>query len=200
MDVEGQTTPDHDPRGLTERQQKWFASVRASLEQETGRTLTEWAEIARTCPESKHRARLTWLKDTHGLGQNRASVVLEAAFPPQAGWREPDALRAALWSDPAARAIFEALEAAAVSLGEVVTGQRKAFTGFSRKMQFAAARPAKGGAVVLGLAVEPGAAPWLEPPQHEPWSERLRARRLLSSPDEVDAALAALLKRAWERS
>ena len=32
---------------LTERQQKWFASVRAGLERDTGRSLTEWVEIAR---------------------------------------------------------------------------------------------------------------------------------------------------------
>lgn len=189
-----------DPRGLTERQQKWFASVRASLEQETGRTLEAWAEIARTCPETRRRARLQWLKAEHGLGQNRASVVLDAAFPPDAGWSAPDALRAALWSDPASRRVFETLEMAAAALPDVVTGQRKGYTAFSRKTQFAAARPAKGGGVVLGLAVEPEADPRLEPPRNEPWSERLRARRLLSSPDEVDVALVALLKAAWERS
>src|SRR5579872_3284482 len=116
MDTEGQTMGDDDPRGLTERQQKWFASVRASLEQETGRTLEQWAEIARTCPETKHRARLQWLKAEHGLGQNRASVVLDAAFATDAGWSEPDALRAALWTDPASRRVFETLEMAATAL------------------------------------------------------------------------------------
>ena len=192
--------PDSDPRGLTERQQKWFSAVRASLEQETGRTLAEWAEIARACPETRPRARALWLKTNYGLGQNRAAIVLDAAFPPEAGWSEPDVLRAALWSDAASRRIFETVEMAATALGEVVSGQRKAFTGFSRKTQFAAARPVKGGGVMLGLAVEPEADPSLEPPRNEPWSERLRARRLLSSPDEVDVALVALLKQGWERS
>jgi hypothetical protein len=200
MGVEGQTMPDEDPRGLTERQQKWFASVRASLEQETGKTLDEWAQIARACPEAKPRARMLWLKANYGLGQNRAAIVLDAAFPPEAGWSEPDPLRAALWTDAASRRIFETVEMAAAALGEVVTGQRKAFTGFSRKTQFAAARPVKGGSVMLGLAVEPEADPRLEPPRNEPWSERLHARLRLSSADEVDVALVALLKQAWERS
>ena len=187
-------------RGLTERQQKWFASVRASLERDTGKTLDEWVAIARTCPETRPRARTAWLKAHYGLGVNRAAQVLQAAFPSEAGWEQPDALRAALWTDPAARAIFVTLEMAATALPEVVVGQRKSFTAFSRKAQFAAARPVRGGTMMLGLAVEPEADPRLEPPKNEPWSERLRARRTLASPDEVDVSLVALLKTAWERS
>jgi len=61
------------PTGLSPRQQKWFASVKASLERDTGKTLEEWIAIARTCPETKPRARAQWLKDNHGLGQNRAA-------------------------------------------------------------------------------------------------------------------------------
>ncbi len=67
---------------LTARQQKWFASVRASLEKETGRSLAEWVKIAQSCPETGHRARLKWFKDHHGLLHNRASHVLSEAFPP----------------------------------------------------------------------------------------------------------------------
>lgn len=189
-----------DERGLTERQRKWFASVRASLEAETGRSLEAWTEIARACPETRPRARLAWLKEHHGLGQNRAAIVLDAAFPPDQAHESPQGLRAALWADAAARRIFETLELAATALPDVVVGQRKGYTGFSRKLQFAAARPIRGGSVMLGLAVDPDADPKLEPPRNEGWSERLRARRPLASPDDVDVALVALLKAAWERS
>ena len=58
---------------LTERQQKWFASVRAGLQRETGKTIEEWVAIARTCPAVSPRARQAWLKANHGLGINRAS-------------------------------------------------------------------------------------------------------------------------------
>ena len=50
------------PANVTERQAKWFESVRASLETSTGKTLEEWVAIARTCPETGHRARLKWFK------------------------------------------------------------------------------------------------------------------------------------------
>src|ERR1700744_6115984 len=101
---------------VTERQRKWFESVRQGLERDTGRTLSQWVAIARSCPETGHRARLKWFKETHGLLQNRASYVLSEAFPPEAGWSTPDALRDALWTDPASRTIFEAVQAAVSAL------------------------------------------------------------------------------------
>ena len=185
---------------LTERQKKWFESVRATFARDTGKTLEEWVEIARGCPETKPRARQQWLKDHHGLGVNRASVVLAQAFPGGAGWDQPDALKAGLWADPAARAIFEAVDAAARTLPDTVCGQRKGFTAYSRGVQFAAVRPVKGGTAMLGLALEPETDPRLETPKNESWSERLKARLPLAAPADVDARVRALLKAAWERS
>jgi hypothetical protein len=185
---------------LTERQQKWFATIRAGLERDTGKTLDEWVAIARTCPETGHRARLKWLKDSHGLLQNRASQVLSEAFGARMAWNEPDKLIDALWADPASRAIFDAIDGVARRPNEVVQTARKGYTAWSRKVQFAAARPVKGGKAMLGLAVAPDAAARLEAPRNESWSERLKARVLLSSPAEVDAEIEALLKAAWEKA
>ena len=183
---------------LTERQRKWFDSVKASFERDTGKTLDEWVAIAKTCPETKPRARQQWLKDNYGLGVNRAATVLSAAFPSGLGWEEPDKLRAGLWKEPEGVRILEAFEAAARALPDVIVGQRKGFTAFSRKIQFAAIRPVKGGHAMAGFAVE--GDPSLEARGNESWSERLHGKRLLTSPADVDASVAALLKRAWERS
>jgi len=159
---------------VTERQAKWFASVRASLETSTGKTLEEWVAIAHTCPETGHRARLKWFKETHGLLQNRASYVLDQAFGTSMPWAEalPDTVRTA----------------------------RKGYTAWSRKVQFAAARPLKGGGVMLGLAVPPDADPALEAPKNESWSERLKARVRLDAPDSLDERLQALLRAAWDKA
>ena len=189
-----------NPRGLTERQKKWFATVQASFVKETGKTVDEWVAIARTCPETKPRARVQWMKDHHGLGMNRASVVLGMAFPASGGGDAAADQRQALWADAAARAIFEAVEAKATALPAVVTGQRKTYTAFSREFQFASLKPGKGGKVVLGLAVDPAADPRLQPPKNEGWSERLKSKLVLESPAQVDAGVAALLKASWERS
>jgi hypothetical protein len=189
-----------DSSGLSPRQQKWFASVKASLERDTGKTLEEWVEIAKACPETRPRARAQWLKDNHGLGQNRAAQVLAAAFPSGMGWDEPEKLRAALWTDPAAAAILAAVERQATALPDVVVGQRRTFTAFSREFQFAALKPGKAGKAILGLAVTPDADPRLEPPKNEGWSERLKSKLTLDDPAQADATLAALLKASWERS
>ena len=183
---------------LTPRQEKWFASVRASLERDTGKTMAQWIAIAHGCPESGHRARLKWLKDTHGLLQNRASQVLSEAFGSVKAWSEPGALVDALWSDPASRAIFEAIDARAGALPGVIRTARKGYTAWSRQVQFAAARPVKGGKAMLGLAVAAEGDARLEAPKNESWSERLKARIALASPDEADEALSALLRSAWE--
>ena len=106
-------------------------------------------------------------------------MVMSAAFPTGSGWDQPEKLRAGVWSDPASTVIFEAIERAATALPDVVTGQRKAFTGFSRNFQFASAKPAKGGQVVLGLAVPVDADPRLAPPKAEGWSERLKSKLIL---------------------
>jgi len=185
---------------LTERQKKWFASVQASLERDTGKTIEAWVGIARTCPQTAPRKRAEWLREHHGLGANRGAFVLSVAFPSAGGWDDPAPLRAALWKDPASTAILDAVEALVKAYPKLVTGQRKGFSAWSREFQLAAVRPLRGGKARLGLAVTPDADPRLEPPKNEGWSERLKAAVTLDSPADVDAGIAALLKQAWENS
>jgi hypothetical protein len=184
---------------LTERQARYFAALRASLEKATGKSLAEWVEIAKTCPESTHRTRLAWFKRAHGLMQNRASQVLSEAFGSSSAWRDPDALIEDLWTDADARDIYEAIDGAALAAPGVLRTARKGYTAWSRTFQFAAARPVKGG-VVLGLAIAPDPAAGLEPPRSEPWSERLKSRLALSATGQVDDTLRARLQAAWEYS
>jgi hypothetical protein len=182
-------------------QQKWFATGRANFEKRTGKSMEEWVAIARTCPETGHRARLQWFKDNHGLLQNSASWVLSTAFPSEdGGWDQPEKLREALWTDPASRAILEAVERLVKALPDVSSGQRKGYTAWSHKVQFVAVRPVRGGAARLGLAVDPSDSPRLVPARNESWSERLKAAAPLESAADMDAEIEALLRRAWERS
>jgi hypothetical protein len=183
---------------LTERQRKYFASMQASLQRD--KTLEQWVAIVRTCPQSGHRARLKWLKDNYGLLQNHGSHVLSEAFDSAMSWRDPEKLIEALWVDPASTAIFKVIDVAARAPNEVIQTARKGYTAWSREFQFAAAKPVRGGKLMLGLALAPEASPRLETPKNEGWSERLKARTLLATPAEVDDEIAALLRAAWERS
>jgi hypothetical protein len=193
--------PKTSSQNLTEQQRKWFASIRDGLQRDTGKSLAEWVAIAKTCPESAPRARLKWFKTTHGLLQNRASYVLNEAFPGGGpNWDEPAALKTALWTDPDARAILDAVEKLVVTLPDVIEGQRKGYSAWSRKYQFAALRPIKGGKARLGLAVPVDADPTLLPAKNEGWSERLKASLVLESPREANKRITKLLKSAWEAS
>jgi hypothetical protein len=197
----GEGGANEKPTGLTERQRKWFASVQASLERDTGKTIDEWVAIARTCPNDKPRARSDWLREHHGLGVNRAAHVLSVAFPSEMRWDDAGPLRAALWKDPASEAILRALEKAVAKLPDITLGQRKTYTAWSRKVQMAATRPIKGGHALVGFAVEPAADARLAPRgKSESWGDRLKGQLLLTSPDQVDASVEALLRQAWERS
>ena len=123
---------------------------------------------------------------------------MNAARPADAmGWDDAEGLRAALWSEPRSLAILEAIERAASGVEGVISGQRKGYTSFSRAMQFAAARPLKGGRALIGLKLDPGASERLAPAvRRESWSERLTAVVELDGPGAVDAEIGRLFAQA----
>lgn len=186
--------------GLTPRQQKWFATIRANFAAQTGKPIEAWVRIVRAdCPASTPKARVAWLKDQHGIGVNHSAHILAEAFPEGPGWDDAEELRAALWKDPASQAILVAIERAAEGLADLVEGQRKSFTSFSRDVQFAAVRPLKGGKALLGLKLDPSASPRLQPlTRKESWSERLVATVELSAPEEVDSEIKQLIAEAYK--
>ncbi len=186
--------------GLTERQKKWFATVQANLEKNTGKPLADWIAIMKTCRETAPRAQAAWLKAEYGLGQNHAAQILDACRPAGGpGWDEHEALRAALWKDPASLAILEAVERVADDVEGVISGQRKGYTSFSRSVQFAAMRPLKGGRALLGLKLAAETSPRLSPPaRRESWSERLTASVELDTSDQMGAEISRLFAQAAE--
>ena len=107
------------------------------------------------------------------------------------------ALRSALWTDAEALAVLEAVEAVAAGIPGLVSGQRKAFTAFSRGVQFAAMRPLKGGGALLALKLSSEASPRLAlSVRKESWSERLTAVVELPAAAAVDGEIARLFRAA----
>ncbi len=187
--------------GMTERQKKWFATVQANFEAQTGKPMAEWLEILKTCPETTPGKRATWLRAEHGVGVNHAAYILSCADSlGEPGWDDPEGLRAQLWKDPAGAASLAALEAVAARIDGVVIGQRKSFTSFSRSVQFAAARPLKGGKVLIGFKLEPETSERLSAPtRREAWSERLTAVLEIDQPCRIDAEVERLFRAAFLR-
>lgn len=185
---------------LTERQQKWFASVEASLERDTGKTLEDWVKIAKTCPETTPKKRVEWLRAKYGLGVNRIAHVLSVSFPEGPSWDDPDALLDQLWKEKEGRAIYNAVaKLVRKELSEAVIGPRKTFVSFSRKIQFAAIIPAKGGKAEMGFPLSLSTSKRLAPMKSRPWAEKHTGLLVLSSPKEVDAEVKRLLKLAWDK-
>jgi hypothetical protein len=185
---------------LTERQKKWFASVEANLEANTGKPLADWLKIMEGCPETRPRAQMAWLKATHGVGQNHAAYILDGLKPVEAmGWDEPEILRATLWKDVGSLTILKAVERVAGEVDGVISGQRKGYTSFSRTVQFAAIRPLKGGKALLGLKLDPGTSERLTAwTRKESWSERLVSVVELDGPGAVGGEVARLFELAAE--
>lgn len=196
----GKTGGDGAPH-LTPRQQKWFATVRANFEKQTGKPIAEWVAIAQACPHDKPKARADWLRSEYGIGVNHAAYILSEAFPAEGpNWDDPEAVKAYLWKDPTSLTIEQALEDMAAGLPGLVVGHRKSFTSFSKDVQFAAARPLKGGKALLGLKLDPSVSERLSAPaRKESWSERLSAVIELSSAADVDADLKSLFEEAYAR-
>jgi hypothetical protein len=187
---------------LTERQEKWFKSLEDGLARDTGKTLDQWVKLAAGAPkDGGRRAQEKWLKDTYGIGVNRASAILSRAFPDGPSWDDPDALLAQLWTDAASRAIYNAVVKKVEKLPDVTIGPRKSFVAFSRHVQFGAMQPLKGGAARLALALDVSESKRFEPrKKSESFSDRLKGVIVLGLPSEVDAEVVRLLKAAHEVS
>lgn len=185
---------------LTERQRKWFASVEASLQRDTGKPIAEWVTIAKKCPETTPRKRTQWLREKHGLGVNRIAHILSVAFPDGPGWDDPDALLDQLWKEKEGRAIYEAIaKLVRKEFPGVVIGPRKTFVSFSRKIQFAGIVPKRGGKAELGLPLPVSTSKRLSAMKSRPWAEKHTAILELSSPKDVDAEVKRLLKLAYAK-
>jgi len=183
---------------LSAKQANWFEKVRAGIETDTGVTFKEWVNIAKTCPETTHQKRLRWFKEQHGLGMNRASTIISAAFEADTGWSNPEAMLNGLWKKPELREIYDGIESYAVGLGDdVIVGPRKTFSGFSRNYQFAAARPVRN-SVRLGIAVDPTEFGLEASSSSDSWSDRVASVVVITNAKEFNATVKKYLKTAWK--
>lgn len=184
---------------LTPKQEAYFAALTASLERDTGKSLAAWIHIVRDeCPETTRQGRVGWLKAQHGLSQTRVHQILNEFLPSDAGWTNPESLRASLWKTPASLALLHAFESLTAQLPDVVPTQRKGYSAFSRDYQFAALKPVKGG-VRIGLALPPESDSRLMPAIREKWSERLHSSLAVTSTAAMPE-LMTLVERAHRAS
>jgi predicted transport protein len=181
-----------------------MSAVTDSLADRTGHSLQEWVELVQGSgvdPLDQNAVR-RWLKDVHGVKQNSQWAIADAAAR-AAGWERPTVEQYIDGQYTGAKAglrpLFDAVRAAAEALGDdVVLEGRGTYTPFVRKRQFAAAAPATASRLDLGLRfVDPPASERLQP-SHAPGQATHKVA--LTSADDVDAELGALLRAAYEQN
>lgn len=176
-------------------------SMHETMLSATGKTIEEWIEIAKQCPETNHRARLKWMKEHHGLLQNRAMLVFsQLEGDSKLSWGEPKTLVAQLFEKyPEQYELYEQIALVIqTKWPEVKIAARKGYVPIYNKHQFAAFWPSKAG-LVMALAVgaeESG----LQPLKRHSASERLKVFALLDHINSFDEALQAQFVAAMQRS
>jgi hypothetical protein len=185
-----------------DRLQKYFASLEANIETATGKTVAQWVKIARTCPETKPRARLKWFKDKHGLGRSRAGLILWRAFGNGSmGEADPNKLADGVFAKrPEQRALYEKVAAFTEKLGKGTLSPRKSYVALYRLKQYGAIKPSKDG-LIVGLAMKkyPKTARLIDV-NNLGGGERNKKAVVLGSAKDFDAEVKTWLKAAYDEN
>jgi Domain of unknown function (DUF5655)/Domain of unknown function (DUF4287) len=182
-----------------DRLQKYFASLEANIEKATGKSVREWVKIAKTCPETKPRARLKWFKEKHGLGQSRAGLILWRTFGNGSmGEEDPAKLMDALFAKrPEQRPLYDKVAAYVAKLGKGTLSPRKTYVALYRLKQYGAIKPGKDG-LVVGIALQKyPKLPRLIEVNNFGGGERNKKAFVLTAAKDFDAEAKDLLKAAY---
>lgn len=185
-----------------DRLQKYFASLEANIAEATGKTVAQWVKIAKTCPETKPRARLAWFKSKHGLGQNRASLILWRAFGANSlGEEDPNKLMDELFAKYVEqRPLYGKVAAFATKLGSGTLSPRKSYVALYHLKQYGAIKPNKQG-LMVGLAMQKyPKTPRLIDVKNFGGGERNKKALVIASAKDFDADAKALLKAAYDEN
>lgn len=173
----------------------------ANLHEKTGRSLEEWAKIARGTKIGKHGEIVKFLKAEFGIGHGYANLIAQAALaPPDAPPPAADDLVEAQYAGgkAALRPIYDALIAAVKKFGDdIEISPKKAYVSLRRNKQFALIQPSTATRVDVGINLKGKKA-----------GERLEAsgsfnamvshRVRVGDKKEVNAELIGWLKQAYE--
>ncbi|MBX9627859.1 MAG: DUF4287 domain-containing protein [Gemmataceae bacterium] len=195
--------PQYDVHPGVTVMRKWADA----LPEKTGRSLDEWADLARRATPD-HKARIALLKNDYGLGGMTAGQIAAYAADrqtwdgdPEVYLKQAEKYVEALFAGPKAglRPLFDAVVAAARKLGaDVKVCPCQTIIPFYRNRVIAQARPASKSRLELAFAFE-----------DVPFSDRLvlnprakgndRLRHLvgLTSPADLDAEVKGWLKAAY---
>lgn len=180
---------------------KALATQLANIEKRSGKTLAELAAIIAKSGLGKHGELVAMLKSELGMGHGDANTVVhsvkQAAAPAQASDADPlDAIYTG--ASAPLRAIHERLMAGITGFGTFELAPKKGYVSLRRKKQFAMLGPGTKTLLEIGLNAkrdELGAGFAKLPP-----GGMCQFKRRIASVDEVDAALLAAIRVAFDEA
>lgn len=180
---------------------KALATQLANIEKRSGKTLAELAAIIAKSGLAKHGELVAMLKADLGLGHGDANtlvhMVKQAAAPARAADADPlDAIYAG--ASAPLRAIHERLMQGISTFGPFEIAPKKGYVSLRRKKQFAMLGPGTKTLLEIGLNAkrnDPGAGFSALPP-----GGMCQFKRRIASVDEVDTALLAAIRIAYEEA
>lgn len=177
-----------------------IVSMKANLEEKTGKEWAEWLAIARATGLSKHGEIVAHLKKEHGLGHGYANMIALESRQGDAPKPEGGDAVAEIYSGAKAglRPIHDALMAAIGKLGsDFELSPKKGYFSLRRKKQFALIQPSTATRLDLGLQLK-GVPPEGRLEAAGSWNGMVSHRVRLGSAKEVDKELAAWIKAAHD--
>lgn len=142
---------------MTKSVDEMAASLIKNLEEQTGKSLASWVEIARKSGETKHMKILNYLKDEYDLTYGYANVIAtEARKPEGAKPKSADDLVDDQYSKkPDLRPIYDAIIDQVREFGEdVEISPKKAYVSLRRSKQFALVQPSTKTRVDVGIKIK----------------------------------------------
>jgi hypothetical protein len=177
------------------------AKVVENLKARTGKSLEEWLQVAKACPQGKPRERLKWFKNNHGLGMTSAMVVLEALTGPE-DYKPHDYVEEMFSGKRSAlRPLYDTLLETAMKLGKDVTAAPcKTMVPIRRKRVIAQIKPASNTRIDLGLALgDTSAKGILQSTGGLAKGDRITHKITVESPKDITPEVKRWLQEAYRR-
>lgn len=184
--------------------EKAVATQLSNIEKKTGKSIAQLTSAIRKCGKTKHGEIRTWLKETYGLGHGDANTLTHVALKSDgeraakaAGASADDVLEGIYTAKKAhLRPIHDRLMAEINEFGEFEIAPKKGYVSLRRKKQFAMLGPKTNDRFELGINLkEEISHPRVKPMPPGGMCQYIAA---LTSADEVDAKLIAIVKKAYE--
>lgn len=184
--------------------EKAVATQIANIEKKTGKTLAQLTAAIRKCGKTKHGEIRSWLMETYGIGHGDANTLTHIALKSdgesaaKAAGMSTDAVIDGIYTEKKAhlRPIHEKLMKAIEGFGEFEIAPKKGYVSLRRKKQFAMLGPKTNERFELGINLKDEVSH--RHVKAAPPGGMCQYIAALTSEEDVDAKLIAIVKKAYE--